>query len=110
MPPTHSSRFHPKRWTALTWAALAFWAWEPVVLNYPPSVTYEVDEITGELSSPTHYESLAELDVPVGWPFHYVRPSYLSAVPGPVAPGGYVTPGHQASAAWRNAPSYMPRL
>ena len=78
MSQTSANRFHPKRWTPLTWLAVLLWAWEPLVLNYPPSVSYKVDSVTGELSDPTHYASLSEIPFPVGWPLHYVTPSYIS--------------------------------
>jgi len=70
--------FYPTRWTALTWLAVLLWAWHPFTLNFPPSESYAVDSVTGELSQPTRYHSLSELPFPVGWPLYYVKPSYLT--------------------------------
>ena len=81
MPQTNANRFHPKRWTPLTWLAILLWAWEAFSHNYPPSASYKVDSVTGKLSDPTHYKSLSEIPFPVGWPLHYVRPSDLSIGP-----------------------------
>ena len=87
MSQTNAHRFHPKRWTALTWLAVLLWAWIAFLKNYPPSVSYTVDSVTGEFSNPTHYKSLSEYPFPVGWPLHYVTPSYLFT-PLPVMPAG----------------------
>src|SRR6056297_2507796 len=87
-----TKRFHPRRWTALTWLAIVLWAWKPIVLNYPPSVSYSQDPATGEFSVPTHYNSLSDLDFPVGWPLFYVKPSYLAAPTAPVMPVGAPLP------------------
>jgi hypothetical protein len=87
-----ANRFHPVRWTALTWLALLLWAWHPVPLNFPPSASYKVDPITGELSEPTRYRSLSELPFPIGWPLYYVRPSYLDSPSLPPMPVGAPLP------------------
>jgi len=92
MTPTNAGRCYPKRWTALTWLAVLFWIWHPVVRNFPPSESYAVDPITGELSGPTRYQSLSELPIPVGWPLYYVRPSYLSIPLSPIVPVGAPMP------------------
>lgn len=92
MPPTNSSRFHPKRWTALTWLAVLLWAWRPFTLNFPPSESYTVDPVTGELSEATKYQTLSELPFPVGWPLYYVKPSWLTAAVAPALPVGAPTP------------------
>ena len=91
MPQTNTKRFHPKRWTPLTWLAVVLWAWEAFSHNYPPSASYKVDSVTGKLSDPTHYKSLSEIPFPVGWPLHYVTPSYLFT-PLPVMPAGAPMP------------------
>lgn len=74
------NRYHPRRWTGLTWLAILLWTWEPAVLNYPPSKSYTIDPETGERSAPTQFRSLSEIPFPVGWPMHYVRPSSLAPV------------------------------
>jgi len=50
-----------------------------------------MDSITGELSDPIHYKSLSEYPFPLGWPLHYVTPSYF-ATPRPVTPAGAPLP------------------
>jgi hypothetical protein len=92
MPQTNANRFHPKRWTPLTWLAILLWAWEALPHNYPPSVSYKVDSVTGKLSDPTHYKSLSEIPFPVGWPIHYVTPSYLFTPLQPLLAGSPVPP------------------
>ena len=82
--------FNPLRWTALTWLAVCVWCWGAIPLNYPPSVSYELDS-SGKLSNPTHYTDLSEYPFPVGWPFHYVEPddpiqSMVPAVVGTPSP------------------------
>jgi len=98
MPETNANRFHPKRWTALTWLAVLLWTWHAFSLNYPPSVSYTVDSVSGDFSEPTHYKSLAELPFPVGWPLHYVTPSYLARPVAPVMPVGTPPPPPAPSA------------
>jgi len=92
MPQTNANRFHPKRWTALTWLAVLLWIWQAFPLNYPPSVSYTMDSVTGEFSVPTHYKILAEIPFPVGWPLHYVTPIYLTAPVAPAMPIGAPLP------------------
>ncbi|MBI1314127.1 hypothetical protein GC176_22765 [bacterium] len=74
-----ANRFHPGQWTPLTWFAVLLWTWKPIVLNYPPAVSYSEDPVTGQFSVPTHYKNLSEIPFPVGWPLYYVKPSYLTA-------------------------------
>lgn len=93
MLPENAGRFHPKRWTALTWLVVILWAFYAFPLNYPSFVSYTEDPVTGRFSVPHHYRSLAEIPFPIGWPIHYVRPSYLSAPRlGPVTPVGTPPP------------------
>lgn len=65
----------------MTWVAVLIWAWCGFASNYPPSESYAVDAVTGQLSDPTRYESLSEIPFPVGWPLRYVTPSYLFTPP-----------------------------
>ena len=91
MQPVTSSRFHPRRWTALTWLAVFLWVYDAYVGNWPPFALRTVDSVTGELSDPIRYERLRDLPFPVGWPLYYVTPSYLLA-PLPVLPVGAPLP------------------
>ena len=92
MSQTNANQLHPKRWTVLTWLAIALWAWKPIVLNYPPSVSYSKDPATGKYSVPTHYNGLSEFKFPWGWPLYYVKPSYLTAPAVPMLAGTPVPP------------------
>jgi hypothetical protein len=76
----------------LTWLAVLLWAWRPFTLNFPPSESYTLDPVTGELSEATRYQSLSELPFPVGWPLHCVKPSYLTSAALPVMPVGAPMP------------------
>ena len=67
------SYFNPLRWTALTWLAVFVWSWGAFPLNFPPSVSYELDS-AGNYVNADHYSKLSEYPFPVGWPFHYVEP------------------------------------
>ena len=94
---TSTDRFHPKRWTFLTWVAILLWVWEPAVRNYPPSKSYSQDPSTGRWTVPTHYPSLAAIPFPVGWPLHYIRPSTVLPIqavgaPPPATPPSGVFP------------------
>jgi len=87
------NRIHPGRWTSLTWFAVLLWAWKPIVSNYPPSISYSEDPVTGQFSVAKPYESLSEIDFPVGWPLYYVKPSYLTAPAlAPMVPVGSPVP------------------
>jgi len=83
---------NPLRWTALTWIAVVTWLWAAYPSNYPPSVSYTVDEVTGELTDPTHYSSLSEYPFSVGWPFQYVVPDDPTTPMTPVPTGAPAPP------------------
>jgi hypothetical protein len=76
----------------LTWLAVLLWLYDPFLLNLPHFESYTVDPVTGELSEPTRYKSLSELPFPVGWPLHYVKPSYLTTPAAPVLVGTALPP------------------
>jgi hypothetical protein len=88
----NDNRFHPKRWTAVTWLAIVLWSWQGFALNYPPAETYTVDPVTGERSEPTRYESLSEVPFPIGFPLHYITPSPAFLGPFPATPIGAPLP------------------
>jgi hypothetical protein len=88
----NSHFFNPLRWTALTWIAVFAWSWGSLPQNYPPSVSYEVDAATGDLTNPTRYSSLSEYPFPVGWPFHYVEPDDPTRAMTPVLAGTPIPP------------------
>lgn len=92
MSKSSANPLHPKRWTVLTWLAVLLWAWQPVIRNFPPSESYSVDPVSGELSGPTRYRRLSELPFPVGWPLYYVKPSYLAAPAVPIPAGTPMPP------------------
>ena len=80
------SRFYnPLRWSALTWFVVIVWCFAAIPLNLPPTESYRIDPITGELGKPIYYSSLSDYSFPVGWPFHYVEPDDpmkgLAAIP-----------------------------
>jgi len=71
----NANRFHPKRWTVVTWLAILFWAWQALPRNYPPSVFYTRDPATGEHTVLTHRKSLSDIPYQIGWPLRYITPS-----------------------------------
>lgn len=85
---------NPLRWTMLTWFALCLWLYGAIPLNIPPSVTYTVNPVTGDLEQPISYDTLQDYPFPIGWPLHYVEPddpalwtTPISFTGLPIAPG-----------------------
>ncbi len=75
MPQLSANRFHPKRWTILTWLAVLMWILQPWMGNYPPFEIRRWDSATGEFSEPIRYKTLQDIPFAVGWPLRYVIPN-----------------------------------